>query len=130
MLSVLAEPLRYHRKHPLVEVLLPEGIIGLHAASQFAHVVMLAVPLWQMVDIVFHRIIAGNQVRVDVAVQILVPRINPRLQRLDGHRVTGCLVEWLETIAQGVLAVFGRARHHVQAQRVVLLHVGLGLVGE
>ena len=33
VLTVLAEPLGHHREHPLVEILFPEGIVGLHARA-------------------------------------------------------------------------------------------------
>ena len=37
---------------------------------------------------------------------------------------------WQKAIANGIHAVFGCAGHHVEAQGVVLFHIGLGLVSE
>ena len=113
-----------------MEVAFPIRVIGLDAACQLAYVVVLAVPLGQVLNKVLHRIVSGNEVRVDVAVQVLVPGLNASLQSLDSHGVTCRLIQRQESIAHGVQAIFWRSGHDIQTQGIVFLHIGLGLVGK
>ena len=62
VLTVLAEPLGYHREHPGMEVTFPMRIISLYPAGQLTYIVMFAVPTGQVLDVVFHRIILRNQI--------------------------------------------------------------------
>ena len=97
-----------------MEVAFPVLVVGLYPSGEFAYIVMLAIPLGQMLDIVFHRIVTGYEVRVDIAVQVLVPRLDASFQGTDGHRVAGSLVERLETVTHCVHAIFWDTSHHVQ----------------
>ena len=92
MLTVLAHPLRHHREHPGMEVVFPVLVVRLYPSGQFTYIVVLAVPFWQVTQIILHRIIFGDEIRVDIAVQILIPRFHTCLQRFDSHGVAGSLV--------------------------------------
>ena len=56
-----------------MEVLFPVGVVGLDTSGQFADIVVVAVPTWQVLDVVLHRVVSGYEVRVDIAAQILIP---------------------------------------------------------
>ena len=120
-LLVALAPLCHHSREPHPQVLRPVRLIRRHPRREVGYIVV-SVPLGQFVQPSVHRVILLYACRVDEAVHILVPRLQPHLYRPERHIIAHLLGQRLKRLVVAeLLAILCHTRQQV------LAHIKIGI---
>ena len=117
----LAHPHGHHRSHPQMEQLRPLFVTSRNTLCQSLYPI-LTVPFWQSIQILIHRVIKLDIIRIHIATDILIPTLNALAQRSHSDWIARLLGQITECKSYtGTLSELSHTTHHILTNLVVLV---------